>query len=259
MSDAQNVRITELLQDLEQDFKASVLSARLGHNGIMQLNDKLRASDMEALRRSRPAEGAYLDLQTLERVSERSHRTISVSTLRALTDAGVAGVVEAMRGYDEDDQPPVMARFAMQWVVGATTYWDELYRPEIAKAVGCETRQIRSQFFADLAKMRQDYVHNRGKASKKNATKTQILKWYQPGQLMIPRQADYDQLFRELTKAIDEVRDPTTAELDNRTSISARVPTDLARAFDAATRDRAVKPDDALEQAIAAWLEKPRD
>lgn len=251
------MRIAELLHDLEQDFKASVLSARLGHNGIMRLNDRLRDSDLEAVRRGSPIGGAYLDVQTLERVSERGHRTISVSALRALTDAGVAGVVEAARGYDEADQPPVMARFAMQWVVGVTTYWDELYRPEIAKAVGCETRQIRSRFFADLAKMRQDYVHNRGKASKKNATKTQILKWYELGQLMIPRQADYDQLFRELTNAVDELRDPEIAVLDNRTSMSARVPTDLARAFDAAARDRGVKPDDALEQAVTAWIKEP--
>lgn len=257
MPDDPKVRIAELLQDLEQDFKASVLSARLGHNGIMQLNDRLRDSDMEAIRRGAPADGAYVDVQTLQRVSNRSHRTISVSALRALTDARVAGVLDVMRGYDETDQPPTMARFAMQWVVGVTTYWDELYRPEIATAVGCEPRQIRSQFFADLAKMRQDYVHNRGKASRRNATKTQILKWYELGQLMIPRQANYDQLFQELTSAIDNLRDPKTAQLDNRTSISARVHVDLARAFDAAARDRAVKPDDALEQAIAAWLEQP--
>jgi hypothetical protein len=51
--------------------------------------------------------------------------------------------------------------------------------------------------FADLNKMRQDYVHNRGWATAKQA-KNKRLRWFEQGDLMIPAAANYEQLFKEL-------------------------------------------------------------
>jgi hypothetical protein len=66
---------------------------------------------------------------------------------------------EALRQPVQEDQPEIMKRFAAQWVLHVYTEWEEYYRGALAKALGCEKEDIRSDYFADLGRMRQDYVH----------------------------------------------------------------------------------------------------
>ena len=79
--------------------------------------------------------------------------------------------------------------------------------------------------------IRQDYVHNQGKATSKQA-KNKRLKWFARGEQMIPTSANYEQLFHEL---VDELAfpagAPTPIEKPNRGPVKARVPIDFVSQF----------------------------
>ena len=49
-----------------------------------------------------------------------------------------------------------------QWVVNVYPDGEEHYRGALGAAIGCDKAEIRSKYFADLGRMRQDYVDNRG-------------------------------------------------------------------------------------------------
>ena len=73
-----------------------------------------------------------------------------------------------------------MKQFAAQWVVTVYTEWEEYYRGALAKALGCEKEDIRSDYFADLGRMRQDYVH-KARGICKNSARNKVLKWFNKG------------------------------------------------------------------------------
>lgn len=152
----------DVLKDLELDVKLAVLTARLGHHGIMNKIDERLQDSTQSTNRGTPFGPKYLDLQTMEPTAASNYRTLSFSDIRAKADPGVATSEEWIKGPDESDQPPIMKFFAAQWVTYIVTQWEELYRDQLAQAHGCSKNDIRSELFADLNRIRQDYVHNRG-------------------------------------------------------------------------------------------------
>jgi hypothetical protein len=245
----------EVLADLALDAKLAVLSARLGHQGIMRkIDERLQETSRGVTRGAVPGH-RYLDLQTMQATSEPSNRTVGYTDLQSVIDPGYATTEEYVRGYDESDQPTVLKYFAAQWVIYITTQWDELYRDQLAVAHGVSKNDVRSELFADLAKLRQDYVHNRGKASRKNSARATKLTWFAEGDEMIPTHADYDQFYRELElEAASLVRRPEPIE-ENRVNIGGTVPAELRLRFDQAADAAGLRASEALEAALTAWVE----
>ncbi|WP_194816945.1 hypothetical protein [Nocardia sp. XZ_19_385] len=250
------VTVAEVLTDLELDFKLAVLSARVGHQGIMGLIDQ-RLEESNRAAGSGAARGPkYLDLQSLRATETSSCRTLSYSEMSAMADPGVATAEQWIRGPDESDQSSILKYFAAQWVTYMVTQWEELYRDQLAQAHGCEKNDIRSELFADLNRVRQDYVHNRGKASRRNAAKNTRLKWFRRGDQMVPKHADYDQLFEELAREVELLAvAPTPTEKPNRSKVNAQVPVELIQRFEQAASDSGLTAGGALEAALLSWIE----
>ncbi len=76
--------------------------------------------------------------------------------------------------------------------------------------------------------MRQDYVHNRGWATAKQA-KNKRLRWFEPNDLMIPTSANYEQLFSELQSELHLLaQPPVRKDKPSRTSVKGQVSVDLS-------------------------------
>ena len=99
-----------------------------------------------------------------------SKTTLALSVFLTMVEPGMATFAEALR-QPVEDQPEIMKRFAAQWVVHVYTEWEEHYRPALAAALGCDIEAVRSDYFADLERMRQDYVH---KCAGSHATQREI-------------------------------------------------------------------------------------
>src|SRR5262249_27747656 len=147
------------IADLENFVKVSVLVARVGHPGAMQMVDKEIQERNRSINKATDRAPQFLDINTMRWVEEPSKTTISLSVFVAMVDPGIATLQEMFQQPVEDSQAPILKQFAAQWVVHVYTEWEEYYRDALAAALGCDREAVRSDYFADLKRMRQDYVH----------------------------------------------------------------------------------------------------
>ena len=59
---------------------------------------------------------------------------------------------------------PVDDRIGQQWIVMLYARWDEEFRLRLARAYGCDARDIKVPLLGDLRKLRHGVVHNKGKS-----------------------------------------------------------------------------------------------
>lgn len=248
------VSLESLLNDLVLDVKLAVLVARLGHNGILQLIDRRISVSARAATQEETEPKPYLDLLTMEATDAPSYRTMSYSDIRAMADPGVATIEEYLHGDPKAEQAPILKYFAAQWVTHITTLWDEHYRPALAELHSCEKSKIGSELFADLNKMRQDYVHDQGVATGKQP-KNKRLSWFQEGDQMIPTSEDYENLFAEVQAELEFLRRaPAPKTTANRTAIKGTVPVDLRSLFETTAAAAGLGANAALEEAVQLWI-----
>src|SRR5262249_50272879 len=127
----------------------------------------------------------------------------------------------------------VMKQFASQSIVSFYTDWEEYYRAALAHAHQCSPRDFQIDYFGDLSKLRQDYVHHRGVCS--NSADCKTLNWFTKGQLMIPTAENYLQLitdFPDQELAVQPARTTTS-----RVSVPGKVDPAIREAFEQRVRD----------------------
>lgn len=67
------------------------------------------------------------------------------------------------------------------WLALMFARWEAYYRPAFAEANGVEKEQVRSDVIGDIRNLRNDVVHHRGLATKKNTGKCKILTKFNEG------------------------------------------------------------------------------
>jgi hypothetical protein len=241
----------EVIDDIDKLLKVTVLIARVGHQGAMQIADKEHQERNRAINKATDRAAQYLDLDTMLWVEIPSITTISLSVYLAMVDPGVPTPQERLRlAPGETNQAPILKQFAAQWVVNVYTEWEEHYRGALATALNCDKAAIRSEYFADLGRMRQDYVHNRGIAG--NSIRNKLLRWYSKGEIMIPTHANYRQLLTDFPA--EELLTPQPPPTANRQPITANADPELARQFEVVADQLSTTKDAALDQALAEWI-----
>jgi hypothetical protein len=241
----------DVIADIEKLLKVSVLVARVSHQGAMQLADKEIKEQEAAINKGHPRAAKYLDLNTMLWVDEPSASTLSLSVFLAMADSGIATLEERLRLVpDVSTLPDTMKQFTAQWVTYVYTEWEEHYRHELAAALGCESGDIKSPYFADLRNMRHDYLHNRGIC--RNSAKNKMLKWFIRGQRMIPTHSDYIQLLADFPA--DELAVKPPPAVAQRQPVRANADPTLIRQFETVADTLKLTKDAALDQALSTWI-----
>jgi hypothetical protein len=243
----------DIVADIEKLLKVTVLLARTGLRGAIEIADKERGERGRAINNAQSRAARFIDLHTMQWVERPSKTTLSLAVFLAMVQPPIATPGEWLKSMpDEADQPEVMKPFAAQWVVHLYTEWEEYYRDALAEALGCDREAIQSDYFADLKRMRQDYVHKmRGIA--RNSAKNKVLKWYRQGDNMIPTHANYLQLLTEFPA--EDLLTPKPIPPAQRKPINANANPDLVRQFEE-TADRLGlnNKDQALDQMLTEWV-----
>jgi len=240
----------ELVAELETLLKVSVLVARVGHRGAMDIADTERRGRMQSVNKATDRPATYLDLSSMGWVDRPSNTTLALSVFLAMVEPRMVTFGQVIRQPTEE-QSEIMKRFAAQWVVHVYTEWEEHYRPALAQVLGCDVDAIRSDYFADLGRMRQDYVHKmRGIA--RNSAKNKVLKWYAKGDNMIPTHANYLQLLADFPA--EELLQPKPVLPAQRKAIPANASPDLIRQFEETADRLGLNKDQALDQMLLAWI-----
>jgi hypothetical protein len=241
----------EVVADIEHLLKVTVLVARVSHQGSTKIVDDELQARFDAINKNTPRSAKYFDLHSFQAVEQPSKTTISLQVVLSMIDPGIATLEERMKPFPDETYPPIMKQFAAQWVVNFYTEWDEHFRHQLALALGCESSEVRSDYFGDLGKMRHDYVHNRGIC--RSSAKNKVLDWYCKGDLMIPKHANYRQLMEAFPA--EELRtlkpSPVTVQ---RQPVKANADPDLTRQFLVRAENLGITKDAALDQALTDWL-----
>ncbi len=247
----------EVVSEMINDLKAMVVTARLGHHGVMELLGDQWEKRITDIRNGRVgATPQHFDVMMFQSTDEASATTIPFSDLLAAVHPGVAGAQEYMEQFELETQTqtPTQSQMAGRWVVTFFTEWELNYRRRLAQIHGCPDRAVRSTLMRDLGFMRNDYAHNRGIASRKQK-KCKRLKWFEPGQRMQPLQRHYQELFEEFEKEREALAAAPAPYKTNNVPLSGNVPQELVDSFNGVAAELGVGNDEALSAAVAAWCE----
>ena len=243
----------QIIADTELWLKVNLLVAGTSHLGPMKVIDDEIARQAEAVRTGFRLPPRHFDFATNTVVHVPTKTSISLAVFAASVDTAIATTWAEALQPDPSDQPSIMKQFATQLIVTFHTEWDEYYRPALAKALGCDRNEIQSEYFADISRMRNDYVHKtRGIA--RNSAKNKLLKWYSRGDNMIPTAANYVQLLTDFPAAELLTPTPITPEQRQRKPINANADPKLARQFEETADRLGMKKDTTLDQMITEFL-----
>jgi hypothetical protein len=241
----------DVVIEIEKLLKVTVLVARVSHQGAMKIADKEIEEQNTAINRAQQRPAQYLDLNQMRWVEQPSKATISLAVFLVMVDSGIAAPEERPRPFaDEENQPEIMKQFAAQWVVHVYTEWEEHFSEALGTALGYDKADIKSRYFADLGRMRQDYVHNRGIC--RNSARNKVLKWYSKGQQMIPTHANYHQLLTAFPA--EELTVKPAPAVGQRQPVKANADPALIRRFEETADHFSVSKDAALDQALSEWI-----
>jgi hypothetical protein len=108
-------------------------------------------------------------------------------------------------------------------------------------------------FFGELAKIRNDFIHNGGVAKRATAN-CQTLGWLNEGEQMFLTPAMYIDVVRSWPW--DELLHEPGPCRDSRNQYPGRAPVTLIDAVHRSAAADGVKPDDVLEEALQLWLQR---
>lgn len=131
----------EVVSEMINALKAMVVTARLGHYGVMELLGDQWEDRVADIRKNQVgATPQHFDLMTFQSTDEASATTIPFSDLLAAVHPGVAGMQEYMQQFEAETQTPIQSQLAGRWVVTFFTEWELNYRRRLAQIHGCPAR-----------------------------------------------------------------------------------------------------------------------
>jgi hypothetical protein len=234
--------VDEIIQEMSLSLKTSLLLSSTAVVGSWTVIAKEIARRYLSFAAPITLPLRFYDFESKGMVDHPSATTLSLAAIKAII--GPARDDEAQLA-----QPPGMKQFAAQVIVDFYTDWEEYYRVELARAHQCDKYDFQVNYFGDLAKLRHDYVHNRGVCS--NSAHCDTLKWFSTGDLMIPTPANYVQLLTEFPA--EELRRRPSRVETGRAPVRGSASVSLLREFESIARDRHGSIGPALDEALAAW------
>jgi hypothetical protein len=244
--------VEEIIADMQLVLKVILLVAGTSHIGSIAAIDREVAERSQAILTGATRPPKYFDFVTNAIVDAPSETTLSMAMFVAIVNPGQATSWAEMLQPDPADQPPVMKQFASQAIVNFYTEWEEYYRVELAAAHQCSKYDLLFDYFGDLGRLRQDYVHNRGRCG--NSAHCSLLKWFSKGQLMIPTPANYLQLLTDFPA--DELRQKPSPVNTGREKLSIRASIPVIREFEKVAGAERPTKGEALDEALAEWTAK---
>jgi hypothetical protein len=240
--------VDELVAEMLLSLKTTLLLAGTGLHGSMKVIAEELVRRQLSFAQTFTLPLRFFDLATNSMVDHPSKTTLSLAGLKPIVDANTG---DSLASAGSSPAPPVMKQFAAQAIVDFYTDWEEYYRSELARAHECDADDFQIDYFGDLSKLRQDYVHNRGVC--RNSAACKRLKWFTKGQLMTPTGDNYLQLLTDFPSGELATR-PESVE-SGRTQVKGRVDLAIRREFDQVAG--ALHGNDAaLDEALAEWTVK---
>lgn len=184
--------VEDVIADFSQEFRISLILALTSNFALSQTLVRWQEG-----KSSDSTTGNYLDLTTMNFVSQMSDRTIAMSTLStaSTTDPVVItpmNLAASMKTLTTGGTPPQIYGLAYtQWFTTIHAAWEDTYRPRLAAAhctdetgTAWTKNDIRSEFFNEVRQIRNDISHKKSICIE-SAGNT-LIDWLEPGKIIAP-------------------------------------------------------------------------
>jgi hypothetical protein len=142
-----------------------------------------------------------------------------------------------------------------QWISYVYSEWNDHYRDELAKVWDCSPRDFVDPFFGELAKIRNDFIHNSGVA-KRTTANSKTLNWFAEGDQMFLTTAMYVDVLRHWPwDAITQQPKPIERK---RSQYKGQAPITLVDEVNQTAVTAGITPDAVIEEALTQWLRDHR-
>lgn len=263
--------VDEVITDILFALKTTLLISAIGQNGCIRLITEEFARYFKGIIAEGLAHGlksvmqpggtsvpaakprGYFDLGTNQFVEQPSPTALSLAGFKYFANRDIS-LGESNPSIESlPKSPPAVAKqFAAQAIVNFYTDWEEHYRTALAAAHGCDERDFQIDYFGDLNRMRQDYVHRGGIAGQSDGCK--LLKWFKTGDLMTPTPQNYCELLTAFPG--DELRRKPAQRKTGRERPKIQADLKLLREFERLTGEFNGSKGDALDDALRDWINK---
>lgn len=257
IADPEPASLAELVEEMRRTVKVSMLAALVGASGIVELADAEFNARLEELKYP-PAKSRWVELgdEPVCVVGAPTETTVSIEEVYQSAAPGVQGIFQAMRGIVSPPRTTEVQRIqGAQWIIFIFAEWNDHYRFELAKVWDCSHRDYVSPFFGDLAKVRNDYIHNGGIA-KRSTANCSILNWFSEGEQMFLTSAMYNDVLEKWPW--EELLRQPAPSADSRNQFPGRAPLSLIDTVQRTAVADGVKPDQVIEEALQLWLQRDR-
>jgi hypothetical protein len=257
LRDPEPASAEELVDQLKRTVRVSMLTALLGSTGIVDLARSEFDARQQELKHPPPqSRWVELAIEPVRAVSSRTDTAVSIEDVYQSAAPGVQGLLQAMRGQLSPPRRLDVQRLqGAQWISYVYSEWNDHYRDELAKVWDCSPRDFVHPFFGELAKIRNDFIHNSGIA-KRTTANCKILNWFSEG----------DQMFLTTPMYVDVLRNWPWDELTqrpksiehNRSQYKGQAPIALVDEVNNAAVAAGIAPDAVIEGALTQWLRAHR-
>lgn len=243
--------VNEIIADILSSLRTTLLISCTGQQGSTRLITEELLRQIRSFGQPITLPMRRFDLATNKMVDHPSRTTLNLEGFKYFANrdspaSDGTGSVEEL----PESQPAVVKQFAAQAIVDFYTDWEEYYRRELAAAHECSHYDFQIDYFGDLNRMRQDYVHNRGVCSASAYCK--ILKWFSQGELMIPTPQNYVELLSVFPG--DELRQKPSPRTTGTDRVTIRASTPVIREFEKLAGQVRESKGDALNEALSEWI-----
>lgn len=251
--------IDEIVDELERAFLISLFITLTSHTFLSDWSEKWKQHHQRFLAGHEKQDVPhYLHMKAFIPCPGPGPGRVHVQHINSALTAGTTVFIAGSSPTNVDHYPELQSIVYSQWFAYMHAIWDEQFRGRIAAFFSTpeqplEKNDVINDFFGDIRRIRNDYVHRRGVADE--ATKVKLLDWGfvkgQPLDITTEQMLSLVDLFpRDALKVKPTAR---TAE-GQRKNVPGSVEAVLVDAFLAKVAELRLGKNDAIAEAFTQWL-----
>lgn len=172
----------EIIGELERALLISLAVTLTSHNVLVQKVEEWERPHQRFLQGLEPTDvGHYLDVKTLTYAETAGAGRIHMQDLVSAINGGAMIWMAGAGRETVDSYPEAQAVAYAQWFSHAFSLWDEQFRGRLAASFDKQPSErirgndIRHDYFGDIRRIRNDFVHNKGIC--KDSAQLKRLEW----------------------------------------------------------------------------------
>ncbi|MGV0646767.1 hypothetical protein ABQE44_25640 [Mycolicibacterium sp. XJ2546] len=255
----EDAKIEDIIDELERAFLISLFITLTSHTFVVNWGGEWETHHDRFLDGKEPHDlPHYVHLPTFMPCAEPGNGRVHVQQLLSALRAGTQFFIAGATSTNVERYPELQSIVYSQWFAYMHAIWDEQFRERIAEFYSSadeplEKNDVLVDFFGDLRRIRNDFVHRKGIADE--VIKVKMLKWGfvqgRPLEITTEQMLSLVDLFPRHVLMVK----PITRPRQTRKQMPGSADAVLVDRFLARAADLEIDKSAALDDALTDWLQ----